>query len=439
MTSASEHDQNPRLQDLAAIATEEHLHHFLNIANDQSFSEDDKWSEDPERRRLYLLYDAARDVQRHIRNVSESLLKLPDNCGAALQTGHVLGGRNITFYFSSVPLDMTPTYREQVSTLVAEIKDIMHEKGFRYPNALLTPREHQEIGSSGYGGIYFETDPDVPVPILHGRLIAEGKIDSEEGKNASYVYTVEETDRARRLMGETVLDLETGRVTDQVDEQAVSDSYIYLSPERKAEIKKREAEILAEIEAIATGAIEEQAKSVNILSSLDAYSKGELPLPELLKVWQEVIARLGDRDNLNLNNHINELRKIAFATGKWDRILTPQEILLRVGSHVDERYLFKPYTPLAIQEGEPIEEIVLLRNGEKSMVVSTDLLEYEMPFGFRLEGLNKDGSTIKSPTFLDREYGEEDREEETKLIFKDRACNFPFARPEDWYYKGVEN
>lgn len=242
-------------------------------------------------------------------------------------------------------------------------------------------------------------------------------------------------DRARRLLGITRLDLTTGRVTDEIDQEAAKDSYYFLSPERRVEVIKRENEILAEIEKITQAALATHEGNRGILPSLAAYAAGELTTPDLQAQYESVLERNTERYSLLLTSQTKELKRLAVETGKWDYILTPQEIMLRVGATVDPNYLSRPYIPLAIQDGRNIEEIALLRQGERSIIINTTLLEYEIPFGFRLEELDPQGNTIKSPTFLSRDDGETVIEDARFCENFGPQIKFPFARPMDWFYR----
>lgn len=266
------------------------------------------------------------------------------------------------------------------------------------------------------------------------RLASEGKITIEKPER----YTVEEIDRARRLIGMTMLDLSTGCVTEKKDQAAASDSYYFLSPKRRREVIQQEQEILTVIETISQAAIVEHETSRDILPALAAYADGKLTTPKLQAQYKAVLERTTEPYFLSLASQIKALKQVAFETGRWDRILTPQEIMLRAGGVVDPKYLVQPHIPLAIQDGADMEEIVRLRQGEQSMVVNAILLGYTRPFGFRLEELDEQGNTIKSPTFLDHEDGETLVEDEDFRTYLGPQVNFPFARPSDWFYKESE-
>ena len=326
-----------------------------------------------------------------------------------------------------------------LNATIAEVEDIRWEKGFRFGPSLLTSREHKEIGSTGYGGIYWDTDPDIPIPILKARLLASGQLDANTTQHESSSYSMDEVDHARRLAGKTRLNLATGRVTDETDPQATNDSYYFLSPQRRGEVIQKEEELVVEAGTITQAVVAEHANNATVVDILAAYIDGELTTPEFQKRYEAVMATTGTKHfTLNIDHDTpKEAKKLAFESGKWDRILTPQEILLRIGGRVDESYLVRPYTPLAVQDDQPLEEIANLRRGEQSMVVNATILQYEMPFGFRLEELDENGNTIKSPTFLDRNDGVETIEDQARSMYAGQI-NFPFARPEDWFYQKPE-
>ena len=391
-------------------------------------TEDDEYSDDPQRRKAFWLSSANTEVERFLEGIHDPLATLRDRCAEALQSG----GHEHWFLYAVE--DIPPSNREQAAAVFDELRNIINEKGFRFGPALLTPREHDQIGSSGYSGIYWDTDPDIPVPLLRDRLIATGKITPED-EYGSELYTYDEVDRARRLMGDTTLDPQTHRVTDEIDEEAASDSYHFLSPDRREEVKAREAELLKEIDRLAKLALAEHATSREIVAYLAAYAEGQVTTPQIREQMEAVMSRASRNHTPYLDRTMSELRQLALETGKWDRILTPQEILLRSGGEVDPKYLSRPYTPLAVQDGASMEEIVALRQGESPIVVNATVLEYEMPFGFRLENLDDEGDTVKSPTFIDKNDEETIIEtEEFRSYYVDRI-KVPFAREDDWYYR----
>lgn len=385
--------------------------------------EGDQHSNNPELRKRYWLATVRERVTTVGDDIAGRVLRISDECQGIMQDG---GTWEWQWPYVS-RLTLLP-YQERADALLAEVGDIVHQKGFIFRNALTTPREHVQIGSTSWIG-YLDADPDVPVPLVHDRLLAQGE-ERLKGKEP-YGYTIEELDRARRLSGMTRLDLTTGKATEEKDPDAAHDSYHFLSPEKRAEIITREQAILQELTALTEAGVKD-FESVSTLNVLIAqYMEGRLTSPQMQELYQRMI--IGKGFELDLSRAIREAKQIAFDSGKWDRILTPQEILLRTKAKtkVPKRYLARPYTPLAIQDGEPIEEIAGFRHGEESMVVNSGVLPYAMPIGFRLEDLDLQGDTVQSPTFLNRF----DMTPENSLKNSTMQVNVPFARPEDWYYR----
>lgn len=239
-------------------------------------------------------------------------------------------------------------------------------------------------------------------------------------------------DRARRLNGKTALDSETGRVTGERDEEAANDPYHYLSPERREAVIAREQVILQELAELAAAGVKDFEPIKGMIDLIADYMDGKLTSPQMQEFYQRIVTSKGFE--LDLSEAIKEAKQIAFNTGKWDRILTPQEILLRAKAKVDKKYKANPYTPLAIQDGEPIEEVAILRQGEGSMVVASGVLPFAMPMGFRIEALDEQGDTVQSPTFLDRHELKPAEDDRFKEHFA-TTINVPFARQDDWYYR----
>lgn len=384
--------------------------------------ESHRYSQNPELRRRYWLGTAADILSR----AEEDIARRVDTVQKEVQ-GIVQNGSSYARDAVMVERAILPPYQGQAAPLLSELGDFTEEKGFRWVSNLSTPREHREMGSTNWIG-YFEADPDVPVPLVHDRLLTEG---DERLKGLKlFGHTVEELDRARRLNGQTALDLETGRVTGERDEEAANDPYHYLSPERREAVIAREQAILQELTQLAVAAVKDYGPVLGIVDLIAEYMEGRLTSPQMQELYQGIVTSKGFE--LDLSEAIKEAKQIAFDTGKWDRILTPQEILLRAKAKVDKRYKANPYTPLAIQDGEPIEEVAILRQGEGSMVVTSGILPFTMPMGFRIEVLDEQGNTIQSPMFLNRY----DLTPEDSLKDSTIQVTLPFARPSDWYYKG---
>ncbi|MBI5220883.1 MAG: hypothetical protein HY978_03570 [Candidatus Liptonbacteria bacterium] len=379
-------------------------------------TEDDEYDENPERRKLFWLDNARKKYDAVLTDLHRKLDELPVRYQELLQKGQ----SNIELAHRF--LDRVPrAYVGRMQSLLDEIEGITDEKGFLFDGAMSTPREHQQVGSSGYGGIYWETDPDVPVPILRVKLREKGIENMEDGQT----YTIERMDRARRLAGLTALDLETGRATGNVDTEATKDPYHFLTAQRREEVRAREDEILNELKTIWIAIVDDCERAAVILNDLALYTDGGLTSAELEKRYQELILDKGV--SIGLDKNIKVLKQLSFETGKRDRILTPQEILLRTGATVNNKYMERPYTPLAVQDGVPVEEINKLRQAEGSMVVNSEILGYEMPCGFKLESLDDERNTPKDPTLIDRFSGAglDIRKLESEL---GRKINMPLAR-----------
>ena len=416
-----------------ALVNEAHtmLGPYTELPRTHGLTEDDRYSTDPERSRLYLLHAVATRIQDLADRAQQFRSQLPENIRAVLRTGRLASGTIVETYFGMITSDI-PSHQEQLGDAISEVSDIMTTKGFQDPQFVLTPREHEQIHSSGFAGIYAETDPDVPVPVLRAQLIRDGLIEPDRGAT----LTLEEADRARRLLGKTRLDLNTGRVTDERDEAAARDSYHFLSAEEENIVRDREQHVLAEIDAIAASSVSELPQAALFVSALDQYSRGELSLEALQETRQSMINLIGQRSNIDWNTYIQEMRTIAFQSGAWDRILSPQEILLRdnvTPDDLDPRYREHPYTPLAIQDGEPIEAIARLRESEGYMDVSTGILQYRPLWRFGLASLNPEGSTEHSPAILDQR-SNEPIGEDVREYFGPRI-DVPFARRGEWYFK----
>ncbi len=383
-----------------------------------------KYSPNPELRKQYWLDTARNSIGKVLGDLRRRATTVPQECGELLQRGG-----NYEAHEYPLTIAMLPDYQERAAALLAEVGDIVHEKGFVHSPALDTPREHEQMGSSGYGGIFFETDPDIPVPLLHDRLVAEGKLE----RIYNYSFTVDQLDRARRLEGMTTLDLATGRVTDEKDEAAAHDSYHFLAPGRRAEVIAREQAIVQELAELASLGVVRYEPATGIVDVIAEYMDGRVTSPQMQELYEGLVMSKGDL--IDLAPVIKEAKQLAFGTGKWDHILTPQEILLRIKTKtkVPKQYLAHPYTPLAIQDGVSAEEVARLRQGEQSMVVTSNMSGYEMPWGFRLEELDEQGNTIQSPTILDRNKLAPIEDDHFKTSFA--SIVVPFARPADWYYK----
>lgn len=381
-------------------------------------TEDDQYNPDRTRQRLFWLNQAWGEINNSVE-----------------RTLRVLSGFPVAFrgaYTSEFDPDLLaaheffpPAQRDAVKGLIEEAEKIGKEKGFRWGGSLMTPLEHKRVGSTIYEG-YFKF-PNIPVGIT--------KSDVEGNRWES--YTIGEADKGRRLGGRTKLDLTTGTATDETDPEATSNSYFFLPPDQVEDIKAREKALQDAVEDITPLAISEHKKTPRILTDLERYMFGEMTTPEFSVRHAVALSRATERNGFNIQDCIAEGKRIAFEDGCWDYILTPQEIALRTNpTDLDPRYKEHPYTPLAVQDGAPLEAIKHLRKGEGYMMVMSGITGYEMPFAFRLEELGANAETCKSPTLMGRENPDQSIETEAFVEhFRDKL-NVPFARPTDWYFRG---
>lgn len=408
------------------MAVEEHLRprpSLLQQLPQTEVDEDGEYNPDPNKRRLYWLQKAYGAINQVIDLALRELGQFPEKFRAAYSSEFDVNTLSSPEYFPSFQKDMVKYWIEAAHK-------IGRKKGFRWGGNLLTAHEHHEIGSTIYVG--FDQYPDIPVGVAHHRVMAAEGV-TLKGES----YTIEEADKGRRLGGRTRLDLATGRVTDELDPEAAKNSYIFLPPDQVSQVKLREQILQETVEAAIPGAMAEHRRTFQLLTDLERYMFGEMTTPEFNARYAVAFTRYPERNQLDLGSSIEEGRRIAFETGCWDFILTPQEIMLRTRAEVDERYKAFPYTPLAIQDGASRQEIAHLRRGEKFMYVTTGILEFEMPMAFRLEGFigGRNARTIKSPTFVDRHNPDNSVESDRFREYFADKINFPFPRPKDWFYR----
>ncbi len=345
-------------------------------------------------------------------------------------------------------VDLCPNeeFKQRMGDLTAEVEKICWDKGFRYSGALLTPNEHDRCGSTR--GKYGDIAPNIPFPIIES-MILEGKINGDllaeeleyiEGKSEDRKgLSLEEVDRARRLSGNTRLNLETGEATKEIDEEASKDSYYFLNEDEKASVVARESKVLTGVSQIMAEVSGSLKGKLSILSQkIQAYSKGEVSTANLLQAHDDFCSGLGDRQEFNLKRFIKHLRALNFELGYRDPILTPQEILLRSGAEVGENFTGQPYTPLAIQDRSlSVEEVRRLRDGECGVMIITTQVQGMGDYPdstFRLETLDDTGKTVTSPNLVDRDDpGAEMSEQYREMIAPEFAKNFPFPRDDDWF------
>ncbi|MBI2144408.1 hypothetical protein HYU17_04645 [Candidatus Woesearchaeota archaeon] len=131
---------------------------------------------------------------------------------------------------------------ERAKPLFGQALDLWLEKGYRYGPSLLTAREHEKIHSSGYER--FMVLPDTVVSIANQTL----KLSEEKDEPMS----VGEIQRGRILAGMPAID-DSGTVTGEI--VPISDSYHFLSEQRKGEVKVCEQQIVSTLRTIVNEAV----------------------------------------------------------------------------------------------------------------------------------------------------------------------------------------
>jgi hypothetical protein len=382
--------------------------------DDDSMDDDPRFSPDPEVRKQLFLDIVQVEVNRFTPRTTAQLNRLKTATADAISSRReFVGGLAL---IQSLP---EGDLRETAQTLDREIEDLRHELGFR--NDTMTGQEHIDCGSSGFGK-WNDVDPNVPIALLEGQLRARG-----EGISEDYpTQTIEESDHARRLKGRTRLDLETGHVTDEIDEVALANPYHFADAETKARIVLRMDEISEKMNAIVQQALDQMAERHTKLPALiEAYLAGWTSMRELIDMNQNC------GWGADFSGMFADLRRITFELGTRDWMLTPQEILIRTGGTVDERYLAHPYRPLGIQDGHATrEEVNLHRLDEAFMAVNNECLGHERPLGFIFEELDENGDTLQSPRLCNEHNPTFIHPEEWGV-----EVAMPMSRPGEWHYR----
>ena len=314
-----------------------------------------------------------------------------------------------------------------ISVLLKEIDAVRSEKGFRFSGSLLTPKEHRECGSSGYGlfaGPNHEYD-NMPVPLANLIL----KLEDKE------MVTVEQIRIARELDGKPTID-ERGFVT---GERIKRDSYHFLQPDALERVKQREIEIASALEILSAhlGAALKSGLD-RFVQALRQYirnvGEGEKRLSTKdLEAMMPVVIDAQRGENVDFSGFVQGAKAVAFALGYRDGILSPQEIII-AGRKADSG--LDPHIPVGIQTGKVRKELAAKRRAEEnSFPVYTELFtDYGMPFVISLEPLLEDGATARGPRLINVQTGLPS--EESMSHFKDKCDKIPFARPGDWFFKG---
>jgi len=353
------------------------------------------------------------EIGETITNMGHEVSDIPDFISRFLQgDSHIGWGGFHSIYRKGDALG----YKDLVETakpLFDQARDIWLEKGYRHSGALLTAREHQEVGSSGYGQYMVMPDTVVSVANQTLKLMEEKK-----------TMTIEEIRRARILEGMTNID-DTGTVTGEI--VPITDSYHFLSEERKAEIKKLEQQIISGLRSIVNEAI---AMKVADLTKYEGVIK------DLTGGWVSRTATYAQLEKLNVSLEVaDEAIKLAYQEGRKDDVLTPMEIML-LGRKVDEQYKTNPYTPIGIQRRRlSVEEVSTVRAEEKFFELETDLFTgYKYPIALSLEPLNAKGETERGPLVLDHNT-KESMDNRVIDLWKNSVQQIPYSRPTDWYHK----
>ena len=392
---------------------------------------EEEFAETPEQRRGKILSEAQERIKRTLGSIQEQLSAVDADITKALHSPP-----HLMFHF--IYECFSPESRAEAQVLTLEIQQIVHEKGFRYTPSIDTPSEHASVGST-ISSYFKNEDPLIPLPLLEHKMLTEGKITSADigGKT---LMGFEEIDKARRLAGRTTLDPATQRITADVDQAAATDSYHFLSSERKLAIQKRESEISARMHELAQQSLQRYEQIKTLRDHLEKYVDGALTSPEMnaaVKVEQDAMSDfVKHRAELDLDGLIRDAKTLSFETGKRDKILTPQEIKLRIGGIVPPPYEASPYRPLAVQDGVSPEEVTKLRQSEAVMVVTNEgIMAFAYPWAFKLEDLDINGDTKQGPTIVNSavDHTPMDVSRIMKEINKDMIV--PFARPMDPYYK----
>lgn len=375
----------------------------------------DNSDEDVEEARLTkggLLARVQKESEQYLDGLRGRLYEFSSQAGEALtgRRDELQFVRDFVSYEKEMGFQDLEARAEQMTQIAMQMR---HEKGFR--SNLMTSNEHAAIGSSGYGGIYAKR-PDVPVGVLV-KLWNLEMLDSE-------ALTIEEARRARELEGRPTLD-ENGEVTGRINSE-VKDSYHFLTPERKAEIIRMEGKLLGSIKLLSQTAYNRKQLQLDQFKIYtEGFIQGEGLTDDFLKRVIEVKRVMG----IEFTGVVDAARILSYAGGFRDLFLTPQEIMV-MGRRVDESYLRKPWTPLALQDqSNTLQKVRDYRKRENAIelrVLTSAFTGFEMPFPIPFEDLTEEGLTVCGPN---------GRNAEMAKHFKEIA-NVPYSRIHDWYFKG---
>lgn len=396
---------------------------------------DPRYSDDPDVRGSYYLDELTSRIDNFLTELGDSARSAGDEVRAVLDSpkNFVIASSRIMKTYLQNSSDAE--FRARHNALYLRLVEHCHSLGFRFGSQLMTPSEHERIGSTVWIR-YGELDPELPTQIAHGILIDQGALEDTEEQRAQ-VMTIEEVDRARRLQGMTALDPKTGHITDEKDLEAAGDKFHFIPIEHRPDFLAEEASIIAGYEDLAMNVLAIVESMRSIIGDLKAFYEGRMPMMQLLMNVDHFKRTFPSGYSIS---QLDELCLAATELGRFDKYLTPQEILIRCGGAVDDRYLANPYVPIGVQDGLDVAQVTMFRQAMfSSLLVTSEIIgDYENRYRISLEPLNDEGATESGPRLLEREnpyayeadpWYEEYTSEENKQV------KIPFARPGDWYYK----
>ena len=327
---------------------------------DDELEEDPRYSENPYIRRkhylketIYRLEGLLGKLQKDVNGVGDAVRAIFEN-----PKNYVIASSRVLRDFARATGNQE--LENKLQALVKQVWEHCESLGIRYSSQLLSPSEHDAIGSTIWFK-YGEVDAEVPTSITHAQLIDDGEIEDTEEERAR-VMTIEEVNNARQLHGMTMLDLSTGRLTQEINEEAANNRFYFVPIEDRPDLLAAEAAIVADFEKLAADSLVTIQMARPIVYDIVAFHDGDMSLLQLLDNV-EALKRRFPKSNIRVFDQIMSIFQANIALGIYDRFLTPQEILLRCGGEVDERYLENPYIPLAVQDGASIDSVRLQRRG----------------------------------------------------------------------------
>ncbi|MBI5388817.1 hypothetical protein HZB01_00380 [Candidatus Woesearchaeota archaeon] len=290
------------------------------------------------------------------------------------------------------------TLREEAEGIHTTLEDLAQEKGFLpFDSDLLTPEEHNRMGSTVWRE--YQSQPNTPI-VLHPKWTPESQHLAGERPGS------EQVSRARIVLGHSALNPD-GTVVNY-DRPSTWDAYMFLSPERKVEVKKLEKYLIQKLDDIT---IKAYTHRTDILTDFkDAYRgfiEGRIPynaVKEKEKALKE-IPHAGSVEAIDFGEEITTSHKVSSRMGYRDHWLTPQEIAMS-GRWFKEKYRANPYAPLALQDGTAtLEEVNAFREADLVLRVPGSRFFGEMykgtEFLLTLEPVTANGTTQRGPVLLE--------------------------------------